>query len=48
MLSDPKRLAANDPGLIYDAWRSLQTGRDEGRDEPGLIEAVPYALPASQ
>jgi tRNA-dihydrouridine synthase A len=29
MLSDPKRLADNDPGLIYEAWRSLQTGRDE-------------------
>ena len=28
MLSDPMRLAANDPGLIYEVWRSLQTGRD--------------------
>jgi tRNA-dihydrouridine synthase A len=24
LLSDPRRLAANDPGLIYEAWRSLQ------------------------
>src|SRR5690606_30174466 len=37
MLSDPTRLAANDPGLIYEAWRALH-GRPASRahhDEAG-------------
>ena len=37
MLSDQARLAANDPGLIYEAWRSLQTRRSE--HEPIAVQA---------
>ncbi|MDQ8033124.1 tRNA dihydrouridine(20/20a) synthase DusA [Bordetella genomosp. 1] len=36
LLSDPTRLAANDPALIYEAWRSLRNGPREPQllDDP--------------
>lgn len=36
MLSEPARLAANDPTLIYEAWRSLQDAARESADAPSV------------
>lgn len=39
LLSDPARLAGNDPGLIYEAWRSLQSRHYEPGEPIELHQA---------
>jgi len=39
LLSDPHRLSANDPALIYEAWRSLRSGMREPFEADPLAAA---------
>jgi len=47
MLSDPRRLAANDPGLIYEAWRSLQDTAPAHREDAGAAAGSGSPLAAA-